>query len=205
MTATTGVVLVDWDNIVRISVRTPIDAESAVEEAFDAVVTPVLESCTGLDDLQLRLYGSWQWNNGRSTGFSVLISDAAHRSGRRVGQTFVTAATVSSLAVESEYDRGPRLTPFLSPSKCRCSAARPINEQKLADTMIVSDAIYFAQFPDYAVVVASDDIDMAPGLMVAASIRESVGYADARDVVWLRPTADTAVQSRRFGAFFRVI
>jgi hypothetical protein len=205
MGVTSAVVLVDWDNVVPGRVRTEIDAEGAVDGALELVVGPVLASCPDVIDLQVRLYGSWRWQRGGDTAFGSLISSAAQRSNRRVGGTYVTTSSVASLAVEAEYEAGPRLTPFLSQRRCRCAHRERIYEQKLADTMIVGDAIYYAQFLDFAVVVASDDIDVSPGLMMASSIRGAVPGTSTDDVIWLRPRADEVTVRRRFQGFFRVI
>jgi hypothetical protein len=205
VSTTSAVALVDWDNIVSMRVRTEIDAEAAVDEALETLAGPVLSSCPDLVDLQVRLYGSWQWRNGRDTGFGLLISAAALRSHRRLANTYITASSVGSLAVEAEYDAGPRLVPYLSRTVCRCAHREEINEQKLADTMIVSDAIYYAQFPDFSVVVVSDDIDMSPGLVMASNMRTTVAQASADDIYWLRPTAEKAEARRRFHGLFQVI
>jgi hypothetical protein len=202
---TSVVALVDWDNVVSHRVSTPMDAELAVNEAMGVCVGPIMAACPSIENLELRLYGSWLWRNGRQTRFGVLISSAANTAATRVGSVYVTASTVTGLALEQSIANGPALTPYLSPTRCRCIHREEVNEQKLADTMIVADAIYYANFADYGIAVISDDIDMSPGLMMASHVRIQNAWHPTSDVLWLRPQADRLSTERRFSMHFGIL
>ena len=200
-----AVALVDWDNVVDTRIHSENDAASAVREAEELVRGHVLARFPSIAEIQVRLYGSWQFKNGTTTPVARHVNAAIDdlRSYRRPGDALTH--TVRSLAVEERYDHGPRLTPYLQESQCRCPEHTPINEQKLADTMIVCDATFYAAFIDYSVFVFSDDIDMAPGLLAAADIRNLISGVPTRDVVWVRPGRWSPHVERRFSPYFSVV
>lgn len=184
-----AVALLDWDNVNRVRVTSAMDADIAISESIDLVAPRVLEEFPDVVDLQLWLYGSWEWRGGRSTSFRNMLSAAAAGSNRRLGHCYITVTAVESLAVQREQASGRRLVPYLSPSKCRCPSRADINEQKLADTMIVADAVYLSIFPDQAVIIVSDDKDMLPGALLASNFSGSANQPSRRvpPVAWLRP------------------
>ena len=175
-----------------------------MNRAMTVVVDRALVAFPQATSLELRLYGSWEYKNGRETPFGTEISNAAHDVAYRRGSTYITATSVRNLAVENEGGGGPSLRPFLARTNCRCNSGARINEQKLADTMIVIDAVYFAAFPDYGVIVVSDDIDMTPGLLMA-EYEKSSRSLPRNHVAWLCPTTSTSYQRQRMQAYVSMI
>jgi hypothetical protein len=58
----------------------------------------------------------------------------------------------------------------------------------MVDTIIVADAVSLSFYPNIAVIVVSDDIDLAPGLALAGIQRErlAVSPGSTPSVAWLR-------------------
>jgi hypothetical protein len=79
------------------------------------------------------------------------------------------------------------------PRECRCPAKGEVFEQKMVDTMIVADAAALAEFRQIAIVVVGDDIDLAPGLVMAGTQRAFITGREsaASEIVWLRRRPQT--------------
>lgn len=198
-----AVALLDWDNVNKVRVDSQMDAEIAIAESIMLVAPRVLSEFTDVVDLQLWLYGSWEYQGGKPTRFRSMISAAAAGSNRRIERCYVTVTPVDSLAVQREQDSGRRLVPYLATNRCRCPSRTSINEQKLADTMIVADAVYLSIFPDQAVVIVSDDNDMLPGALLASNFSSTTNQLRQQvpPIAWLRPSAKALPDYRSYIRF----
>lgn len=206
MDPTSGVALIDWDNVSPPPSPNIGDSQGAIEEVADVVVPALVHKFPNLEQIEMRLYGAWQWPNGRPTSPALNLAQALIDAPRRWKHVAVTFSQVHHPAIEAEYLPPPQISPYLSKRDCRCQSKNPVNEQKLVDTVLTVDTAFFAMFPDVATLVVSGDIDLVPGLLLAANLRAVVAHASEYDVVWLRwgPPALRA-SALRYDPFFSVL
>lgn len=138
------------------------DAAANLQWVFDVVTKYValrVSSRYGrISELQVRLYGGWLDERGQATGradwiYRVVGDMRGRRNGVRVLPQVAT--TIASCPDDALI------------GLCRKRAGS--REQKMVDTMMTVDLLHFAQERDAILLVMSDDDDMVPGVLAAAS------------------------------------
>jgi hypothetical protein len=172
-------VLVDLDNVVEGRMRTRLDAERAIDDVTARLGPAVAAMYPEATRATFRLYGTMRLLGSRPRSVAEHLL-------RSVAQSPVRRGPPQHLIIRLEttpYIWGgqvPQLETLLMPRTTRC-CAKPGYEQKLVDTYIAVDAglvaLEIAQYLDEALIVASTDIDMAPGVLQAS-------YLGALDANW---------------------
>jgi hypothetical protein len=206
-------VLVDWDNCTdRLAphaseaevVRHADQSLERLQRRIETVIKPV----PGLRAVEVRLYGSWR--NGRFDGpedrVTGIVSRAAERARRMVQRVPVTFEVAQGSAIEGMLGLPTAVTPYRAQRECRkWGCYERLEEQKLVDTMIVADAIYYSAFADTGVAVMSDDMDMLPGLLTAADQRRLVKGEPTESIIWCRKKALRPEHRRLFSEHINVV
>jgi hypothetical protein len=163
--------LVDYDNAFDKREAAPGDARVNLSILTAQLRAAVLR--LGMPkDVTVRLYGGWHFEDGRTTPRAEWLNRALPdfrqlKDGVRMKPdlaTSVAAAANRVLLGTYRNSNGP--------------------EQKMVDTMIVSDAIFLARRKGAHVAVVSDDSDVIPGLVTAG--RDA---ATNSSLTWLRTAA----------------
>ncbi len=193
-------VLVDFDNVTPEVVRTELDADGALA-ALSADLGPRLPALfPGLLDASIRLYAAWRWADGvlmRTREFLANACSAAATSAHGYAMVFELADVWTTPR--------PTVSSYMQEAQCRCRYHVLIREQKLVDTMLVCDLIYFASFPGVGVVVVTDDHDVIPGFGQAAHVRRSlVPDRDRGDLVWMRTSSLSGRADKMISAVAKV-
>jgi hypothetical protein len=164
-----AVILVDYDNV-----RPTREERTAGEvEANLAALIPctVAEAARvfAVKELAFRLYGGWIDESGvQSHRAQWLITNLDWYRGRHSG-TIVKPCLVTALACRP-------MDPLLGTVR-QCKTGR---RQKMVDTMIVVDAIHFCRDEGLPIMLFSDDDDLLPAALGAASMAPKVQFH------WLR-------------------
>ncbi len=144
--------LIDFFNVVP-RVEAPADVYDALNSIFSALRASVPRPDHGVVELDVRLYGGWvTMSNAHSQAATWILQALAIARGLYGGYRILpscvfTLAEVPHVPLIGTVRRGG---------------------QKMVDTMICLDLLHFAT-ADVPVVVMSDDDDMLPALLVAAS------------------------------------
>jgi hypothetical protein len=177
-------VLVDFDNVVPDPVTTRTSAEDALA-LLKAELGPRIQALfPDVIDAVVRLYSAWRWADGTVMRVRADLADVA----ALAGSTEFGYPLIFEL---SDVWTSPRseVTAYKQDAVCRCFYKTLIREQKLVDTMLVADFIYFATFPTSGVIAVSDDHDVIPGIAHGSFLRATVApNAKPGDLVWLRPS-----------------
>jgi hypothetical protein len=153
-----AVVLVDYDNVRPANPEHNADfLESNLIKVIDQICLSSIRLCDGsIRELVVRLYGGWTSSDGRFTRRGdLLVRRVSSLRGIRHGIRILPEAALSLKQRPSHVLRG----------LYRLRAGK--HEQKMVDTMICVDLIYFMRHVKTAVIVASDDDDLVPALAVA--------------------------------------
>lgn len=162
------ILLLDYDNAATVREVAPRDTRLNLAPLFSSVRAAILEYRLP-KDVSVRLYGGWHFDDGRMTPRAEWL--------------------LRALPDFRGLEKGVRIKPDLASSVAAASGRHLLGtyrnssgpEQKMVDTMIVADAIYYARRHNQCVVVLSDDSDITPGLVVGG--REC---APGNSIVWLR-------------------
>lgn len=199
-------VLVDWQNVFvawrKMSCsrgNSQIDAEDAVAELSSHVRSAVAHFGRRIPT-RARIYGSGIETN---TDFGMFVRSALYKGKISDANIRLTLDPVDR-PVHSEGDSlSVSLCPFDIERDCRRDGCNSkVREQKLADTMIATDAAYLGVYSTIGVVVISDDVDMIPGLLLAAHFRRSVGGDPAEEIAWYRPHSPASPYATRYCKHF---
>jgi hypothetical protein len=196
-----AVALVDFDNVVDQQVYTGLDAESALSRITEICFGCVREHFAESRSLQIRLYTARDDPTGAVTRLARLLRTTCGPAAHTREGVHITYLPVESLAFEANVHRPLGLAAFLQEERCRCYAGTQVRVQKLTDSMIVADTIFFSSFPSHGVVVVSDDMDMLPGVLMGADQRSLV-VGRSNDIVWLRPTCYSTDDEAAYHRFF---
>lgn len=182
-------VLVDWDNYEK-SFPGRAAAENAAFELRERVVGLIAARLPSALDAEVRCYSGWRQPNGMPTRMAETVRPLIERMSARSSGITVRLECVSEMAVQG----APAVFSHLvGPRECRCPARGEVYEQKMVDTLIVADAAALAEYDRLAVVVVGDDIDLAPGLVMAGVQRAYVTKRSTSpsEVIWLRRRPQT--------------
>lgn len=184
-------VLVDWMNIATgRQIHSEADAVRIIDDVVELVVEAVGHLAPPPHSANVRLYGSWETRNLEPHTRRAIehLRQAASRSNRRIGKLRITVNLVRQMAHSALVPDAPAIASYVVARPCRSAGCGNwVSEQKMADTMIVSDAIFFGSFPEAAVIVISDDQDMLPGLLAASYFRRTLASRPSEEVLWFRP------------------
>lgn len=181
--------LVDWDNLER-SFEGRNKADDVAFQLRERLVELSAARFPGVTEIDVRCYSGWLGANGVPTPAALVVRPKIHSLSRRIGSLTVRMDCPDGMIVQGAP---PIFAHLAGPRDCRCDARGQIFEQKMVDTMIVADAAALAEFRDIAIVVVGDDIDLAPGLVMAGTQRAFVTGREsaAADIVWLRRRRQT--------------
>lgn len=185
-------VLVDWDNLERSFPGRNMaeDVAYSLRERVTELVTKRFPSAT---EAEIRCYSGWVTPSGAPTRTAQIVRPKIERLSARLSGRAIRLECVDEMAIQG----APAIFSHLAgPRECRCPARGEVYEQKMVDTLIVADAAALAEYERLAVVVIGDDIDLAPGLVMAGVQRAFVTKrpTSPQEVIWLRrqpPTRQT--------------
>lgn len=191
-TCTEVIALIDWDNVEGSFNQPESDgrqlarrhgADEVAFELRERLLDLMEASFSDATELEIRCYSGWFEPSGHITSPGRAIRGKIDGMGGRV-----RGRPVRFEFADSMYAPGsPALQPLLVPRSCRCPHRSPIREQKMVDTFMTVDAVYLAEFSDIGVITVSDDVDLAPGMAMAAMQRTFIAKRPAiDDFVWLR-------------------
>lgn len=171
--ADSAVILVDYDNV-RL-VRDERTAGDVANNLADVVPLAVAEAARvfGVKEAAFRVYGGWIDERGvHSYKAQWLVTGLAWYRGRQSG-TIVKPLLVTTLACRS-------MDTLLGTVR-RSNAG---HQQKMVDSMIVVDAIHYCRDEGLPVMLFSDDEDLLPAALAAASMapRTPFHWLRRRDV-----------------------
>jgi len=185
-------VLVDWDNLER-SFPGRNMAQDVAYSLRERVIDLLAKRFPSATEAEIRCYSGWVTPNGSPTRTAEIVRPKIERLSARVSGRTIRLECVDEMAVQG----APAIFSHLAgPRECRCPAKGEVFEQKMVDTLIVADAAALAEYERLAVVVIGDDIDLAPGLVMAGVQRAFVTKRPtaSQEVIWLRrrpPTRQT--------------
>ena len=201
-------VLVDWQNCFHgRGFKTLEDAEDALSELTDLVQTSLNLVNGRPTSVEVRLYGSWSIEpfSWRLDPFSQKLESALARTSRRIKGAATVFDLVRGMAHASEVPDPVQLCAYVSERDCRKAfCSEKIYEQKLADTMLTSDAAFYGSFTGLNIVLISNDNDMIPGLLTSSYFRRGAGGRPAQEILWYRPGRPRMFQDSRLEKHFRV-
>ena len=181
--------LVDWDNVQR-SVGGRNNAEDVAFELRERLAALSGDRFPDVTEIEVRCYSGWLSANGAPTKNGRVARPKILSMSRRVGSVAVRMDCPDGMIVQG----APAIfTHLAGPRECRCPAKSEVFEQKMVDTMIVADAAALAEFREIAIVIVGDDIDLAPGVVMAGAQRAFITGREsaASDIVWLRRAPST--------------
>jgi len=181
--------LVDWDNLER-SFEGRNNAEDVAFQLRERLAALSVGRFPSVTEIEVRCYSAWLSANGAPTTNGRVVRPKIRNMSRRVGSIVVRMDCPDGMIVQGAP---PIFAHLAGPRECRCSARGEVFEQKMVDTMIVADAAALAEFKDIAIVVVGDDIDLAPGVVMAGTQRAFITGREsaASDIVWLRRRPST--------------
>ena len=181
--------LVDWDNLER-----TFSGRNMAEHVALELQTRLVALCSArypsITDIEVRCYSGWLNPNGSLTPMGRVVRPMIEALSARIDGLLVRMFCPDEMIIENAP---PIFAHLVGPRDCRCGSKGQIFEQKIVDTMIVADAAALAEYTDLAIVVVGDDIDLAPGLVMASSQRSYLTKRSnvANEVVWLRRRPQT--------------
>lgn len=182
-------VLVDWDNLER-SFPGRNKGEDVAYQLRERVAQLCLERLPKAREAEVRCYSAWLAANGSLTSQGRSLRPKIETASQRVNGLPIRLSCVDGMVVQG----APAIFAHLAgPRECRCNAKGQIYEQKIVDTMIVADAAALAEYNDIGIVVVGDDIDLAPGLVMAGLQRAFLTKqkSSSSEVIWLRRRPQT--------------
>ena len=184
--------LVDWDNLEQSFTGRNI-AEDVAYELRERVAAMCDLRFPQAREVEVRCYSAWQEGSGRPTSSGLYVRPKIERLTARVGNYPVRLLCVDTMVVAGAP---PVFAHLAGPRDCRCGASASMYEQKMVDTIIVADAGALAEYVETGIVVVGDDIDLAPGLVMAGTQRAFLTKRTSAnsEVIWLRrgrPTRQT--------------
>ena len=182
-------VLVDWDNLEGTFPGRNVGEDVAYELRERVALLANVRFPTARE-VEVRCYSAWLTPNGAPTPTGLVLRPKIEAVSRRVDGLSVRLECVDGMVVQG----APGIFAHLAgPRDCRCEARNPVYEQKMVDTIIVADAAALAEYERIATVVVGDDVDLAPGLVMAGLQRAFVTkrMTSSEEVVWLRRRPQT--------------
>lgn len=175
--------LVDWDNVEQWFGR-PNDPEDTAYRLRERLEQLARDRFPKVTEIDILCYSAWLEVSGGPTPKAQTIRPLIEALSSRSNSLTIRINCTDRMFLEG----APPIHAFLSRSReCRCRSKGLVREQKMVDTMIVADAATLAEYPTTAVVVVSDDVDLAPGVALAGSQRAFLtGQTSAADeIIWL--------------------
>lgn len=162
--------LVDYDNVCIQRNTTPADVVLNLSEILNNLRHALDAHAFQADELSVRLYGGWIDEKGRYTRVAEwILAELPNQRGLRNGVRML-----------------PRLVTSLAPGPVvslvgtyRIDSKRP--RQKMVDSMLVVDALHFAEAEGQALIMASDDDDFVP-----VALATSTDAPGSITLLWLR-------------------
>lgn len=155
-----AIIFADYDNIVPPQKEySADDVEANLVLIVDSLVAEIASwSNHEIREVSFRFYGGWIGDSGVHTSrggwlLSRLNAGRGLRSGIRVLPTMITA-----IAERAAY-------PLAGSFRTRSGRS----EQKMVDTMLAVDLIYYARTTRHPLIVASDDDDVVPAALSAST------------------------------------
>lgn len=189
-------VLVDWDNL-ELSFPGRNRGEDVAYQLRERVAQVCREYFPSTREAEVRCYSAWLEANGSLTSHGRTLRPKIETASQRVDGVPIRLECVDGMVVQG----APAIFAHLvGPRACRCDAKGQIYEQKMVDTMIVTDAAALAEYSDIGVVVVGDDVDLAPGVVMAGLQRAALTKrpTSSSEVIWLRRRPQTR-QTRLLG------
>lgn len=189
-------VLVDWDNLER-SFPGRNNGEEVAYQLRERVAQLSGERFPKAREVEIRCYSAWLAANGSLTSQGRSLRPKIETASQRVNGLPIRLSCVDGMVAQG----APAIFAHLAgPRECRCEARSQVYEQKIVDTMIVADAAALAEYNDIGIVVVGDDIDLAPGLVMAGLQRAFLTnrQSSSSEVIWLRRRPQTR-QTRLLG------
>jgi hypothetical protein len=182
-------VLVDLDNVSDVRITSSSSAERALDALQARLVPPLKMSFPALRRVRIGLYYAHEKQRNQPTAeYRHLTLVLGRGSAVRDASTGVDVRFHQDLMMPQ---LGLPAIPTLFKHRSHACCGRRGFEQKLVDTYLVSDlalsAEEGAQDDGYAVAIASEDVDMVPGILQARylAVRENPAWGRER-IVWLR-------------------
>lgn len=201
-------VLVDWQNVLvgwRRATgnrgRSEIDAQDSVAH----LVEHIRFATEALGVAQTRQVTAWVYGSEiqDSRGFGMHVRQALNQMRVSERSLRLTLNPVERPVHSNGELLQVSICPYEAERLCRRDGCgQTIRDQKLADTMIVADAAHFGMFATVGLVVVSDDVDMVPGLLLAAQLRRAAGGNPSAELVWYRPGRGVADYKRKYERHF---
>lgn len=177
-------VLVDWDNLER-----SFPGRNVAEDVAYQLRERVVSVCDGrfpaAREVEVRCYSGWQEASGRPTRVGLAVRPKIEQLSGRVRGYPIRLVCVDGMVVQGAP---PVFAHLAGPRDCRCGASAQLYEQKMVDTIIVADASALAEYEGTGIVVVGDDIDLAPGVVMAGTQRAFLTNrpSASSEVIWLR-------------------
>lgn len=152
------VCLVDLFNV-QAKLHSLTDVELAVEEAVQALISAARAQSIQGAEFDLRLYGGWMDPTSSYTHVANWLLQAASNTRGLRGGWRIVPTCVTTLA---------RFPSVILNGTLRKAGGRP--QQKMVDTMLCLDLLYFIENQE-KVLLLSDDDDLMPAVLTAASMR----------------------------------
>jgi hypothetical protein len=163
--AEVGVVLVDYDNVKTTEEKTAGDVLTNLAELIPAVVSEAERALVEPRELLIRVYGGWINELGhQSRRAQWLLTTLSWHRGRR-GRMIVKPALVTSLACCASDI-------LLGTIRETGTGTR----QKMVDTMLCIDALYYTQGCGLPVLVVSDDDDLVPAALASRALSSGARF-----------------------------
>lgn len=151
--------LIDYDNVKTGPDRTATETALNLGTMVNSISNRARAILPSAAELVLRFYGGWTYKDGTRTQLGQqLVQELARCRGRRNGVVLRPSLAVSVAAQPGYELRGTY-------------RADQENGQKMVDSMIVVDALYFARIEQSAVAIWSDDDDLVPAVLAGASLK----------------------------------
>jgi hypothetical protein len=182
-------VLVDWDNLER-SFPGRNNGEDVAYQLRERVAQLSGDHFPKASEVEVRCYSAWLTANGSPTSQGRSLRPKIETASQRVNGLPVRLSCVDGMVAQG----APAIFAHLAgPRECRCEAKGQVYEQKIVDTMIVADAAALSEYNDIGIVVVGDDVDLAPGLVMAGLQRAFITKRPSAcsEVIWLRRRPQT--------------
>lgn len=165
--------LVDYDNL---DFRKPQQGatESLVADGLTEIVSAVTRQAVDviplLDRIAIRLYGGWSGESGMPTRLAGMLAAHIPTIPRRYKRTVVIPTLVLGLFESSSNLRGTyRVRSRGACGRCGAFRSSSFGEQKMVDLLLGLDIHQMAERTDSAILVFSNDQDLVPAFLAAAS------------------------------------
>lgn len=151
--------LVDYDNAVQIKERTESDIENNLAALTKSICETVYAKIPGSEEADCRLYGGWRTVDNQYTRRAEQMLGRLQRFRGRRGRIRVKLSMI---------------TEVLARDGVTIAGTYQNGAQKMVDVMLALDLLYLSKFEECGLVLVSDDSDLLPAILVAASRRGRV-------------------------------